>query len=248
MARTLYRYVVGSRQGAVVSSTLPLPTTMSPTSSLSTRGLIPGLPATITVVHLDARACDVIQNALNLNDTNILGVSLRLSKHGAVEAVALATPTTVFLISIGKTNTSSKPGFSQSGVDLARVLANPCVLLAGLNVARIALLLHRQTGADVYGVELTSLPVKPAVKHVSAADLAGTYINHNTPKRPIHALWLHDGNLDLCLKAWILVRYVSINASLRCMGGIWAELVRGLHRSNTRFAAGSTPRGCTRLC
>ena len=221
---------------------------MSPTSSLSTRGLIPGLPATITVVHLDARACDVIQNALNLNDTNIFGVSLRLSKHGAVEAVALATPTTVFLIAIGKTNASSKPGLSGSGVDLARVLANPCVLLAGLNVARIALLLHRQTGADVYGVELTSLPVKPAVKHVSAADLAGTYINHNTPKRPIHALWLHDGNLDLCLKAWILVRYVSINASLRCMGGIWAELVRGLHRSNTRFAAGSTPRGCTRLC
>ena len=176
--------------------------------TLYTRGIIPGLPPTIPVVHLDHRSCLALQFAINLaaDDHQLLGISLRLSKNGRINAVALATPTKAFLVSLGKDATPSSAA-SSCGITIARILENPRCLVAGLNVARTALLLHRQIGAHIYGVELTSLPVKRDHGPVSAASLAYTFLDSHR-QRDIHALWLREGNFDLCLKAWILAKCV----------------------------------------
>ncbi|KAI0800445.1 hypothetical protein C8Q74DRAFT_414277 [Fomes fomentarius] len=172
---------------------------------MSTRGLVPGLAKSISVVHLDFRDCGIIQDIFNDSgdSTAVLGATLRLCiKRATVEAVALATPTTVFLVFLGKKDPPTPA--SSAGVTLFDILAHPKCLLAGLNIARTALLLHRQTGAVICGIELGALPLKSQSKHVSAADLADQYISHNARKRDIHSLWLKEGNLDLALKAWLL--------------------------------------------
>ncbi|KAI0800454.1 P-loop containing nucleoside triphosphate hydrolase protein [Fomes fomentarius] len=177
---------------------------MSSPSPLSTRGLVPDLAKSISVVHLDHRDCGVLQDVLDhAGGSLVLGVSLRLSKKGgAVEAVALATPTVAYLVFLGRKDTPTPSSSSYSGVDLARILSHPHCLLAGLNVTRTALLLYRQLGSHVVGVELTSLPTNGG--RPSAAQLADTYLGPKVHKRDINSLWLLEGNLDLALKAWLL--------------------------------------------
>lgn len=185
---------------------------MSSPSPLRTRGLVPNLAKSISIVHLDHRDCGVLQDVLDhAGGSLVLGVSLRLSRKGrAVEAVALATPTVAYLVFLGrKDNTMQQqtPSSSfSSGVNLARILCHPHYLLAGLNVTRTVLLLYRQLGAHVVEVELTSLPTNGG--RPSAAELADTYLGPKVHKRDIHSLWLREGNLDLALKAWLLERCV----------------------------------------
>lgn len=184
-------------------------------STLSTQNLVPGLNETVTVVHLHHRDCRIMRNALGVEaDTKVFGVTLRLSKRGSVEAVALATPTTVFLVSFSKAGTQrsiQNGASSSSGNDELRyLLGDPRCLLAGAGIARLALLLHKNTGAHVRGAELLTLPVKPKGKQTFPADLASNYLSSGVHHRRIHALWLRDSNNDICLRAWILAWYVSL--------------------------------------
>ncbi|KAI0712807.1 P-loop containing nucleoside triphosphate hydrolase protein [Cerioporus squamosus] len=178
-------------------------------STLSTQDLVPGLDATVSVVHLHHRDCRVIRDALDVGSgTKVLGVSQRLSKRGSIEAVALATPTTVFLVSLSKAGTalSIQNGASASSSDarLSHILEDPRCVLAGAGIARTMLLLHRATAAHVRGAELLALPAKPSGKQTSPADLASRYLSPRTRHRRIHALWLRESNDDVCLKAWLL--------------------------------------------
>ena len=185
---------------------------MSSSTTLSTRHLVPGYSESISVVYVDARRCNIVQDVLNRSiSTTTLGVCLRLSKRGTVDAVALAMPTTAFLITVGK-NASSRKGPSSSVVDLAHVLDNPKCLLVGPNIARTALLLNRLIRAHVRGYEALSLPANLVNWHaqVTVADLAATHLRHSAQKREIHALCLRDKNADLCLRAWLLARYVPL--------------------------------------
>ncbi|RPD58061.1 P-loop containing nucleoside triphosphate hydrolase protein [Lentinus tigrinus ALCF2SS1-7] len=169
------------------------------TSTLSTQGLAPGCAPTISIVHLHHRDCRIILDALDVGSqgTKVLGVCLRLSKCGFIEAIALATPTTVFLVSL------SKAGAQRS---LRHVLQDPRCVLAGAGIARLALILHRNTGAHVRGAELLTLPAKPSGKQISPADLASTYLSSQMRHqyRRIHGIWLRNSNNDICLKAWLL--------------------------------------------
>ncbi len=183
-------------------------------STVSTQGLVPDLAATIAVVRLHQRNCRIVRDALDVGSASkVFGVSVRLSKRGAIEALALATPTTVFLVSLNEVGTqqSSHKGASASSkhAKLRDVLEDPRCLLAGADIARTVLLLHRNTGAHVRGVELLALPAESSGKPPSPADLASTYLSPRTGRRRIHALWLRGSNDDMCRKAWILAWYVS---------------------------------------
>ncbi len=187
----------------------------SPTMSVSTintQGLVPGLAAQIRVVHLNHRNCRILRDALDVGSANkVYGVSFRLSKRGAIEALALATPTTVFFVSLNEAGTQQSfhkgANAASKHAKLRDVLEDPRCLLAGVGIARTVLLLHRNTGAHVRGVELLALPAESRGKQTSPADLASTYLSPTTSHRRIHALWLRASNDDICRKAWLLAWY-----------------------------------------
>ncbi|KAM5545183.1 hypothetical protein V8D89_001294 [Ganoderma adspersum] len=189
---------------------------------LNTQGLIPGYDETVSVIPLQPTSCRMLDDILNTGSgTQVLGVCLRLSKTGTIEALALGTPTVVFLISfVPTTSTGRRPnrGWISPPVGeviLGKVLENPRCLLAGFHMPRLALLLHRQTSAHVYGVDLTTLHSKATREHVSAADLAGTHLSMRADKHRIHALWLREDNDDICLRAWL-----SACLAERCINAI----------------------------
>ncbi|KAI1784394.1 P-loop containing nucleoside triphosphate hydrolase protein [Ganoderma leucocontextum] len=182
---------------------------MFPTS-LSTQGLVPGYEETISVISLQSRTCNILHDTLNSgHGTKVLGVCLRLSKRGAIEALALGTPTVVFLVSFNQnTSPGRRPKKGRNpppsgDFNLGRILENPHCLLAGFHMARIALLLHRQTSTHVYGIDLTTLHSKSTREHVSAADLASTHLSLRVDKHRIHSLWLGESDDDICLRAWL---------------------------------------------
>lgn len=190
---------------------MPLSTTMSLTI-LDTQGLIPGYDETVSIIPLQSASCGMLDDILNTGSgTKVLGACLRLSKTGTIEALALGTPTVVFLISFAPTtSTGRRPNRNRGrnlpavgGVNLGKVLENPCCLLAGFHMPRLALLLHRQTSAHVYGVDLTTLHSKATREHVSAADLADRHLSMRADKHRIHALWLREEDDDICLRAWL---------------------------------------------
>ncbi|PIL32979.1 hypothetical protein GSI_05097 [Ganoderma sinense ZZ0214-1] len=180
---------------------------------LSTQGLIPGYDETVSVVPAQSGASyTMLHDILNTGSgTKVLGVCLRLSKGGTIEALALGTPTIVFLISFAppaptgrKPNKGRKFPHRLAGeTNLRRVLEDPHCLLAGFHMPRLALLLHRQTSAHVLGVDLTTLHSKATREHTSAADLASTHLSMRADKHRIHALWLRETDDDLCLRAWL---------------------------------------------
>ncbi|KAI0737252.1 P-loop containing nucleoside triphosphate hydrolase protein [Daedaleopsis nitida] len=181
---------------------------MTPSTTLDTRGLAPGLAPTISVVNVDYDKCDIICDTLALApDPTFLGVSVRLSQNrGAIEAIALATPHTVYSVNIPKHTSTSKPKNPKlRRTDLVQVLEHPKCLLAGVRVPRLALLVQRKTGAHVLGVELLALPAKTeSGRPPTVADLVYTHLSHRTKKQRIHSLWLRNSNIDLCLKAWLM--------------------------------------------
>lgn len=190
-------------------------------TTLDTKSLVPraGLPKSINVVHLEHRQCKALQDVITsrLGTSKVVfGVCLRVSKRGAIEAIALATPTTAFLIAGGRKVSHHKKGSATFTIDLNHVLADPKCLLAGANIARLALLMNRDTGAHVSGLEALLLPAKTDHRdaQVTVADLVATHLSQSVQKRDIHALWLRNGNSDLCLRAWLLARYVPL--LLRC--------------------------------
>ncbi len=177
---------------------------------LSTQGLIPGYGDTIFVKHLQSASFNTLHDILDAGSgTKVLGICLRLSKRGSIEALALGTPTVVFLVSFAPTSSTGrrpKKGWNSppSGeVNLGQILESPHCLLAGFHMPRIALLLHRQTSAHIYGVDLTTLHSKTTREHVSAADLADRHLSMHADKHRIHALWLRETDDDICLRAWL---------------------------------------------
>ena len=180
-------------------------------TTLSTQKLVPGLPSTISVISLGAQSCGVLRDALNTGTgTKVFGVSLRLSKKGLMEVVALGTPETVFLISLVHDNPAQKRRKQASKakpppdpVSLSHILDNEHCLLAGFQMPRLALLLQRQASAHVYGVDLSTLHAKNKRKQVSAAELADRHLSNRVNQRNIHALWLRDEDDDICLRAWL---------------------------------------------
>ncbi|TBU26537.1 P-loop containing nucleoside triphosphate hydrolase protein, partial [Dichomitus squalens] len=135
--------------------------------------------------------------------TKVLGVSLRLSKKGVMEAIAIGTPDTAFLINLTAECYAEKSKNSSHDAGLAQILNNEHCLLAGFQMPRLALLLHRQTASHVYGIDLSTLHSKFTRKQVSAAELADRHLSNRTNQRAIHALWLRDSDQDICLRAWL---------------------------------------------
>ncbi|PIL32976.1 hypothetical protein GSI_05094 [Ganoderma sinense ZZ0214-1] len=180
-----------------------------------TQKVAPGLPADVPVQRLKADSCLALLDRLGLsshtdidNDNPIpVAVSFRLTKGGFIEAIALAADTTVFQVTVTKNVSHS---------DLASVLSHPRCLFVAVDMARVALLLHRQFGMHIRGVDLATLPcpsIPGSKKQHPAVRLA-----HALLPKPIHgqgvcALFYRSTNKDLCLRAWLSAWCVSVESS-----------------------------------
>ncbi|PIL32978.1 hypothetical protein GSI_05096 [Ganoderma sinense ZZ0214-1] len=174
-----------------------------------TQKVVPGLPADVPVQRLKADSCLALLERLGLSsftgtgDPILLAISFRLTKGGFIEAIALAADTTVFQVTVTK-NTSHS--------DLASVLTHPRCLFVAFDMARVALLLHRQFGVHIRGVDLTALAPEPdpgSTRQHPAVTLAQDLLPRPVYNQGICALFYRSTNKDLCLRAWLSARIAS---------------------------------------
>ena len=187
-----------------------------------TQNIVPGLPADVPFQRLKADSCLALLDRLGLSSNATasspvqVAVSFRLTKGGHIEALALATPTTVFQVTVTK-NAPHR--------DLASVLKHPSCLLVAFDMARAALLLHRQFGVHIRGVDLTLLaPDTPngRKRPHPAVSLAQELFPPPVYNQSICALFYRSTNKDLCLRAWLSAWYVCFRSPGVLPCGIYA--------------------------
>ncbi|KAI1784393.1 P-loop containing nucleoside triphosphate hydrolase protein [Ganoderma leucocontextum] len=168
-----------------------------------TQNVVPGLPAAVPVKRFKADSCLALVDNLGLSSQSSTGdpvplaVSFRLTKRGLIEAFALATPTSVFQVTVSS---------HESHRALASVLRHPNCLFVAFDMARAALLIHRQFAVHTRGVDLTTLPCKTSsagkMQH-PAVRLAQELLPNPVYGQGICALFYRNSNKDLCLRAWL---------------------------------------------
>ncbi|CDO72684.1 hypothetical protein BN946_scf184985.g104 [Trametes cinnabarina] len=135
-----------------------------------------------------------------------VGAALRLSEKGAISSVVLATE------ALGVVQINAEIPKSQSGAPpvrsltkgLAGVLANPHCVLVGVGMPRIVLLLRHQLEVDCAGVDLPTIFSDLAEKGLpSPGDVVQEVLSARADQFKVNALWHHQTNDDLCLRAWL---------------------------------------------
>ncbi|OJT07637.1 ATP-dependent helicase upf1 [Trametes pubescens] len=178
--------------------------------SLDTRKLVPGLPEVINVKRVPSRRYDTLEALLAPGQgakARALGASLRLSKKGSVESIALATETLVVQLTVEGNNTQSS---GSSGSSLSGVLNHPRLILVGVGMAHILLLLHRQLNLRGRGIDLPIMFEGIAERGFpSPGDIACDKLHSNARKYAINALWYRHTNDELCLRAWLCACMVA---------------------------------------
>ncbi|KAI1783950.1 P-loop containing nucleoside triphosphate hydrolase protein [Ganoderma leucocontextum] len=137
------------------------------------------VPRSVCLRKLGARDVGAIIKHIFDNDTCVLGLSLRIyAKDGKVDAVAFATRTHMFHVSLPQTT----PGNCND--DLARLLATQC-------------------GVRVHGVDLSTLFAVSTTAPDTPADLVSKRLHLNANRHRIHAMWCNDEIENVCLRAWL---------------------------------------------
>ncbi|KAI0359312.1 P-loop containing nucleoside triphosphate hydrolase protein [Trametes cingulata] len=175
---------------------------------LDTRMLVPGLPEAVRVKRISSAGagCGQLVTLLGLDigaggETKAVGVSLRLTKKGAIDAIALATETLVVHIVLEGAAASALPENLKAA--LARTLSHPECILAGMDMARILLLLHRQSGVHSQGVDLALLCRVANKPPPAPGSMAASVLHEDAKRYPINALWYDHKNDNLHLRAWL---------------------------------------------
>lgn len=172
--------------------------------------LIPSLPASLPVKRYKADSCSPLVDQLRLASRAEavavvpLGISLRLSENGFIEAVSLSTPDEVFQITIAK---------HSSHAALASVLGYQGVLFASFDMARIAILLQRQLGVNIRGVDLATYQYIPS-RQPPAVYLAQKLLSNRVRGTAICAIFYRKSNNDLCLRAWLSAWYAPLQPAV----------------------------------
>ncbi|KAI0365889.1 hypothetical protein BV20DRAFT_1027212 [Pilatotrama ljubarskyi] len=179
--------------------------------SLNTRNLVPGLPGTVPVKRLSSTGtgCDQLVTLLGLDrDTPVaqakaVGVSLRLTKKGSIDAIAFATETHIVHVVVDGNAAQPEAGKASLRGRLSRLLSHSECVLAGFDVARILLLLHRQFELHSQGVEIGLVRRGKSKASPSPGSLACDVLHENAQKYRINALWYDHSNENLHLRAWM---------------------------------------------
>lgn len=169
--------------------------------SLGTRKLVPGLPEAVSVKRVSSSQYGTLGTLLGLGqgaEERTLGVSLRLSKKGVIDSIALATETLIFQLNVDSNTV-------QHGVSgLYAVLNDPRNIVVGVGMSRILLMLHRQLDLRARGADLPVMFIRLVEKGLPCpGDIVRDQLGSQARKYAINALWYGQSNDDLCLRAWL---------------------------------------------
>ncbi|KAI0350751.1 hypothetical protein OH77DRAFT_1001763 [Trametes cingulata] len=173
---------------------------------LHTRSLVPDLPGLVLVERLSStrNGCYQLARLLGLDsspgsEAKVVGVSLRLTKQGSIDAIAFATETLVVHVTVGP-----ETGIVSMKEGLSRALNHPKCLLMGLHMARILLLLQRQFKLRSQGVDICeTLHRADSRTPPSPGRMARDVLHKRSCEYDINALWYSHSNDDLDLRAWL---------------------------------------------
>lgn len=138
--------------------------------------------------------------------TVAFGLSVKLSRSGKLEYVAFATPEQVYLMKVEKTD--GPP----SAMNLRSILNGSRFTLAGFEMAKLALDIHRGLEHRVRGVDLSTLLSASTRRPWSPSTFVVERLSSAARRLDIEKLWEGDpecGFREVCLRAWLSAMYVS---------------------------------------
>lgn len=191
-----------------------------------TQDLLPSKSRQLLARHFDYRDVDAIVSAIQQTDAPYLGISLQMSAKGDVEALAFATANEAFYLKLQDSVRSGIDTNWRTGVDtdwragsvaasrvksrnIASTITNRLgKVLAGFQMARIALHLHRDVRWHVKGVDLSTLLVSSRERTHYPSDFIYKKIDTYTRRREVDSLWYRgadneDSMRRTCLRAWV---------------------------------------------
>lgn len=185
----------------------PLVPALLPRSPMDTieQNLIPTSPPTITIHHIRRRqAGEAIKKLLDINP-RVVGLSIGLSTSAvAVESIALATSTEVFLLKLDIGDCTNLP---LPTLDLPS-LSDGFTLVA-FEMAQVALHIYRSAQEHVRGVDLSTLLSPSTMKPWPPSEFVTQKLSCDARISDVEKLWeggLECGFREVCLRAWLSAR------------------------------------------
>ncbi|KAI0697439.1 P-loop containing nucleoside triphosphate hydrolase protein [Cytidiella melzeri] len=162
---------------------------------------------------------DGLVSALRQTSAQFIGVSLHLTEDGRVAALAFATTSEVFHVSLpanaAVAGTNKRAGRSKSTPSTSSIPAVTTTIhcqlhktLVGFSMARIALHLFRDQGWHTNGVDLSSLLISPLERTLYPSEFVERKVTKSAKRGVIDALWYPDNDDEdiidkVCQRAWI---------------------------------------------
>lgn len=167
------------------------------------QNLLPSPHSTILIHHYNgAKVAELSQKLFDARIT-VLGVAVKLSRNGDLEYIALAASNQVYLLRVDNKDAAKH-------TRLRSILNGSRFLLAGFDMATLALLIHRGIEQRLRGIDLSTLFATSAHKPWSPSKLMAELVSPAARRTDIDQLWNGDsqrGPHEVCLRAWLSARF-----------------------------------------
>lgn len=173
--------------------------------STITQNVLPSAHSTILIHHFSGSKVTELSQKLSDARATVFGVSVKLSRTGDLEYIALAASDQVYLVKVDANNAPNPAKIRSS------ILNGSRFLLAGFEMAKLALIMHDGVGQRVRGVDLSTLLSTSTNKPWAPSKLIATEkVSPNARRADIDKLWRVDperGTREVCLRAWLSARF-----------------------------------------
>ncbi|OCH91054.1 P-loop containing nucleoside triphosphate hydrolase protein [Obba rivulosa] len=168
--------------------------------SLSQRAqdLLPSFETAPDLYRIPSKGETDVARRLSESGPETLGVALQLSQTGQLDAVAFATSSRVYFVPAETMCTDT----AMKGLEAFFSESSSCIL-AGFGMARLALHIHRCTGVHMRAVDLSTLLSISTRESWPPSKVVYERMDSQVNRSRINALWLAQGDINICLRAWI---------------------------------------------
>ena len=167
------------------------------------QNLLPSPHSTILIHHYNGSKVAELSQKLFDAQATVLGVAVKLSRTGDLEYIALAASNQVYLLKVDNKDASKH-------TRLRSVLNGSRFLLAGFDMAALALLIHRGVEQRLRGIDLSTLFATSSQKPWSPSKLMAEIVSPAVRRADVDQLWNGDsqrGSHEVCLRAWLSARF-----------------------------------------
>ncbi|TFK48133.1 P-loop containing nucleoside triphosphate hydrolase protein [Heliocybe sulcata] len=131
---------------------------------------------------------------------SVLGISLHFSSQGSIKAIAFATPTQVVWVSTEKLAPTS---------GLGTLLRDASVRLASFDMAQVALLIYKDLGFHVRGVDMSTL-IAPSTRAPFSPSTFAQKMGLALPSHKLDVLWDSNEEQDICCSAFLTAKLAQV--------------------------------------